>query len=165
MGKRGLDRIKGFNNKQLISNYNRNQQQCNKNQKQNKINQNALSQWGNTEITMYFISDEQKRLNKLNREKSPFNWLTAILISEEGYDLTTQFFWDLIRIEFGWTLRRLPSSCKCGIKLVFQHGLSCKKESFVSLRRNHIRKALLQYCQEKFVKMCLWNHSFNNFSN
>ena len=50
---------------------------------------------------MYFISDEQKRLNKLNREKRPFNWLTAILISEEGYDLTTQFFWDLIRIGFG----------------------------------------------------------------
>ena len=47
------------------------------------------------------LSDEQKRLNKLNREQRPFNCLTAILISGEGYDLTTQFFWDLIRIGFG----------------------------------------------------------------
>ena len=47
------------------------------------------------------LSDEQKHLNKLHREQRPFNLLTAILISEEGYDLTTQFFWDPIRIGFG----------------------------------------------------------------
>ena len=83
--------------------------------------------------------DEQKRLNELNREQRASSWLTTIPLSEEGYDLTKQLFWDLIRIRYGWTLTRLPSNCECGNKFDFQHALSCKKGGFVSLQHNHIR--------------------------
>ena len=65
--------------------------------------------------------------------------MTTIPLSEEGYDLTKQLFWDLIRVSYDWTLTRLPSSCECDIKFDIQHVLSCKKGSFVSLRHNHIR--------------------------
>ena len=65
--------------------------------------------------------------------------MTTIPLSEEGYDLTKQLFWDLIRIRYGWILTRLPSNCECGSKFDIQHALSCKKGSFVSLRYNHIR--------------------------
>ena len=34
------------------------------------------------------FSDEQKRLNELNREQGASSWLTTIPLSEEGYDLT-----------------------------------------------------------------------------
>ena len=85
------------------------------------------------------FSDEQKRLNELNREQGASSWLTTIPLSEEGYDLTKQLFWDLIRIRYGWTLTRLPSNCECGNKFDVQHALSCKKGGFVSLRHNHIR--------------------------
>ena len=65
--------------------------------------------------------------------------MTTIPLSEEGYDLTKQLFWDLIRIRYGWTLTRLPSNCECGNKFDVQHALSWKKGGFVSLRHNHIR--------------------------
>ena len=65
----------------------------------------------------FTLSDEQKRLNELNREQGASSWLTTIPLSEEGYDLTKQLFWDLI-----------------------QYAPSCKKGVFVSLRHNHIRK-------------------------
>ena len=85
------------------------------------------------------LIDEQKRLNELNREQEASSWLTAIPLSEEGYDLTKQLFWDLIRIRYGWTHTRLPSNCECGNKFDVQHALSCKKGGFVSLRDNVIR--------------------------
>ena len=85
------------------------------------------------------FSDEQKRLNELNREQGASSWLTTIPLSEEGYDLTKQLFWELIRIRYGWTLTRLPSNCECGNKFDVQHALSCQKGGFVSLRHNHIR--------------------------
>ena len=75
----------------------------------------------------YTLSDKQKRLNELNREQGASSWLTTIPLSEEGYDLTKQLFWDLIRIRYGWTLTRLPSNCECGNKFDVQHALSCKK--------------------------------------
>ena len=55
------------------------------------------------------LRDEQKRFNELNREQRAFSWLTTIPLSEEGYDLTKQLLWDLIRMRYGWTLRRLPT--------------------------------------------------------
>ena len=73
------------------------------------------------------LSDEQKRLNELNREQGACRWLTTIPLSEEGYNLTKQLFWDLIRIRYGWKLTRLPSNCECGSKFDIQHALSCKK--------------------------------------
>ena len=72
------------------------------------------------------LSDKQKGPNKLNREQGASSWLTTIPLSEEGYDLTKELFWDLIRIRYGWTLTRLPSNCECGNKFDVQHVLSCK---------------------------------------
>ena len=34
------------------------------------------------------LSDEQKRLNELNKEQGTFSCLTTIPLSEKGYDLT-----------------------------------------------------------------------------
>ena len=62
------------------------------------------------------LIDEQKRLNELNREQEASSWLTAIPLSEEGYDLTKQLFWDQIRIRYGWTHTRLSPNCECGNK-------------------------------------------------
>ena len=53
------------------------------------------------------LSDEERRLNELNREQRASSWLTRIPLSEESYDLTKQLFWDLIHIRYGWTLTRL----------------------------------------------------------
>ena len=73
------------------------------------------------------LSNEQKRLNELNREQGAFSWLIAIPLSEEDYDLTIHLFRDLIRIRYGWALTRLPSNCECDMPFDIQHALSCKK--------------------------------------
>ena len=50
------------------------------------------------------FSDQQKRLKKLNQEQEALTGLTPLPILDEGYDLTKQLFWDLIRIRYGWIL-------------------------------------------------------------
>ena len=81
-----------------------------------------------------YLTEEQIRLNNLNQEHGSSSWLTTLPLSEEGYDLTKQLFWDLIRIRYGWTLTKPPAHCDCGEKFYLQHALSCKKGGFVSLR-------------------------------
>ena len=85
------------------------------------------------------FSDQQKRLNELNQEQGALSWLTTLPIFDDGYDLTKQLFWDLIRIRYGWILTRLPTNYECGTKFNIQHALSCKKGGFISLRHNHLR--------------------------
>ena len=70
------------------------------------------------------LSDKQKRLYELNREHGASSWLTTIPLSEEGYDLIKQSFWDLIRIRYCWTFTRLPSNCECGIKFDIQFDIN-----------------------------------------
>ena len=79
----------------------------------------------------YLYCDFNEHLNDLIREQEGSTWLTTIPLSEEGYDLTKQLFWDLIRIRYGCTLTRLPSNCECGIKFDIQHALSCKKVGLI----------------------------------
>ena len=79
------------------------------------------------------------RLNKINQEKSASTWLSTLPLKEEGYSLSKQEFWDLVKIRYGWPLSRSPNMCSCGVKYDFQHSLSCKKGGFVTLRHNHFR--------------------------
>ena len=69
-----------------------------------------------------YLTEEQIRLNNLNQEHGSSSWLTTLPLSE-GYDLTKQLFWDLIRICYGWTLTRLPAYCECGEKSDLQHAV------------------------------------------
>ena len=86
-----------------------------------------------------YLTEEQIRLNNLNQTHGSSSWLTALPLSEEGYDLTKQLFWDIIRIRYAWAITKLPAYCECGEKFDLQHALSCKKGGFVSLRHNSVR--------------------------
>ena len=86
-----------------------------------------------------YLTEEQIRLNNLNQEHGSSSWLTLLPLSEEGYTLTKQLFWNLIRIRYGWTITRLPAYCECSEKFDLQHALSCKKGDFLSLRHNLVR--------------------------
>ena len=86
-----------------------------------------------------YLTEEQIRLNNLNQKHGSSSWLTTLPLPEEGYDLTKQLFWDLIRILYGWKLTKPPVYCECGEKFDLQHALPCKKGGFVSLRHNFVR--------------------------
>ena len=95
----------------------------------------------NTERLQSLIIDlptNKIRLNKINQEKGASTWLSTLPLKEEGYSLSKQEFWDLVKIRYGWPLSRLPNMCSCGAKYDFQHSLSSKKGGFVTLRHNHL---------------------------
>ena len=77
------------------------------------------------------MSDEQRRLNEINRQQGASTWLTTLSIKEEGYTVNKNCFWYLLRLRYGWQLQRLPTT--------LDHALSCKKGGFISLRHNQIR--------------------------
>ena len=82
------------------------------------------------------LNSEQSRTNDLNQETGASAWLTTLTLKQEGYALTKQLFWDLIRIRYGWQLSRTPKFCKCVIRFSLQYALSCKKGGFVSIRHD-----------------------------
>ena len=88
------------------------------------------------------MNEIQLRSNDLNQEIGSSNWLTTLPITDEGYVLNKQQFWDALRIRFNWEIPRLPSNCACGSKFELQHILSCKKGGFVIMRHNNIRDFL-----------------------
>ena len=85
------------------------------------------------------MSDEQRRLNEINRQQGASTWLTTLPIKEEGYTINKNCFWDLLRLRYGWQLQRLPTTCECGTRFTLDHALSCKKGGFISLCHNQIR--------------------------
>ena len=85
------------------------------------------------------MSDEQRRLNEVNRQQGASTWLTTLPIKEEGYTINMNCFWDLLRLRYGWQLQRLQTTCECGTRFTLDHALSCKKGGFISLRHNQIR--------------------------
>ena len=96
------------------------------------------------------FTEPQQRLNSMNQEQGASSWLTTLPIKEEGYDLTKQLFWDLVRMRYNWALPRLPSVCECDIKSDLTHALSCKEGGFVSLWHNHIRNIIALLLTEVF---------------
>ena len=101
---------------------------------QRKQEQNTMLQKVRAEMT-----EQQRKLNSLACEKHASLWLTTLPLKNEGYALTKQQFWDLIRIRYGWQLKRLPVNCECGSSFTVDHAMSCKKGGFISLRHNHLR--------------------------
>ena len=67
------------------------------------------------------------------------NWLTTLPISDFGFKLSNQHFWDAIRLRCGWSIANLPKTCPCGSRFSVQHCMSCKKGIFVSIRHNDLR--------------------------
>ena len=69
--------------------------------KQKIKNQKQRKHQAKLENMRSYLTEEQIRLNNLNQEHGSSSWLTTHPLSEEGYDLTKQLFWDLIRIRYG----------------------------------------------------------------
>ena len=78
-----------------------------------------------------------------------------IPLSEESYDLTKRFFWNLILIRYDWTLPIVY----VGISLIFRMPFVAKIGRFVSLRHTHIRNItsilLKEVCEDVRVELQL----------
>ena len=64
------------------------------------------------------------------------NWLTVLPITEFGFELSKQQFWDSDIV--GKTCN-LPPSCPCGSDFNIKRSMSCKKGGFTYIQLNDLR--------------------------
>ena len=48
------------------------------------------------------MNDKEKRLVDISTLTGVSNWLTVLPITEFGFELSKQQFWDSIRLPYGW---------------------------------------------------------------
>ena len=114
------------------------------------------------------MNSDQTRLLELSQETGASSWLTALPLLDEGYDLNKQCFQDLLRIRYGWSLKRFPVTCECGSIFNIDHALTCKKGGFISLRHNEVRnitaKLLSEVCHDVTIEPMLQPLTGENLS-
>ena len=57
------------------------------------------------------LSINKTCLSKIKQKKGASTWLSTLPLKEEGYSLSKQEFWDLVKIRYGWPLLRLSNMC------------------------------------------------------
>ena len=55
-----------------------------------------------------------------------FKLLTILPITEFGFELSKQQFWNSIRLQYGWEISNLPTLCLRGSEFDIQYSMSCK---------------------------------------
>ena len=80
-----------------------------------------------------------QRAVESSKECGASSWLTALPISEHGFDLHKGAFRDALCLRYGWQPPLLPAHCVCGKQFSVDHALSCPCGGFPSIRHNEIR--------------------------
>ena len=73
------------------------------------------------------------------RQTGSSSWLSAIPLSEHGFNMNKKEFQDALALRYNHPIRGLPSQCPCGQKFDVHHALNCKRGGFVISRHNEIR--------------------------
>ena len=102
------------------------------------------------------MNARELKLNDNSQEKGTSNWLTVIPLSDQGFSLNKQQFWDAIRLRYGWFIANLPTNCVCGASFDTQHCMNCKKGGFVTMRHNELRdltaNMLTEVCKDVAIE-------------
>ena len=89
-------------------------------------------------------------------------------ITEHGFELSKQQFWDSVRLHYGWEIANLPTFSPCGSKFDIQHGMSFKKGGFLSIRHNDLRdltaRILSEVCKDTEIESKLLPLSGENLN-
>ena len=67
------------------------------------------------------INERKKRLVKMSTEKGVSKRLTILPITEHGFELSKQQFWDSVSLQYGLEIKDLPTFCPCGSKFDIRH--------------------------------------------
>ena len=84
-----------------------------------------------------------QRAIEVSTEKGASTWLTALPLSDYGFNLHKGAFRDALCLRYGWLPQHLPSRCVCDQKFTIEHALSCSRGGFPSIRHNEIRDIIL----------------------
>ena len=72
-------------------------------------------------------------------------------ISDFGFELSKQHFYDAIRLRYERSIANSPITYPCCSRFSIQHCMSCKKGGFISAKCNDLR-GLTAKCYPKFTK-------------
>ena len=86
-------------------------------------------------------------------EDGASSWITAIPVTDFGFNLHKQAFRDALCLRYGLPLSRLPSHCVCGVPFSIDHAFTCPKGVFSIIRHNRIRDLLADLLTE--VCLCV----------
>ena len=75
-------------------------------------------------------------------------WLTALPVKSNGFYLEKQAFWDAVFIPYNIPLRRLPTTCVCGLAFNIQHAMNCPRGGFIISRQNELRDLTAEIANE-----------------
>ena len=84
------------------------------------------------------LNPPQQRLFDLSCEKGCFTWLSALPISEYGFNLHKVAFRDAFSLCYGWQPSNMPLSCNCGSKFTVGHAMTCHMGGYPTIRHNEI---------------------------
>lgn len=85
---------------------------------------------------------ESRKANELAQTKGASNWLTALPLEKENFNLSKREFFDAIAVRYKWQMKNLPSTCPCSKSFTIDHALSCPKGGFIYKRHNELRDTI-----------------------
>ena len=85
------------------------------------------------------LSTQLQRQFHIANEKGVSSWLTALPISNHGFNLHKRAFWDALCLRYGWQPSSLPTTCACDTPFSIEHCLNCHQGSFTIICHNGIR--------------------------
>ena len=65
------------------------------------------------------MNDKEKCLVDISALTGVSDWSTVLPITEFGFELSKQPFWDSIRLRYGWENMQSTNICHCGRNLIF----------------------------------------------
>ena len=86
------------------------------------------------------MNARELNLNDNSQEKGTSNWLTVLPLSDQGFSLNKQQFWNAIRLRYDLFITNLPTNCVCGASFDAQHCMNCKKGGFATMRHQRITR-------------------------
>ena len=84
------------------------------------------------------LSPQLQWLFDIPNEKNVSSWLTALPISDHGFNLHKRAFWVALCLCYGWQPSSLPTTCTCGTSFSIEHCLNCHQGGFTIIRHNGI---------------------------
>ena len=84
------------------------------------------------------MNDKEKCLVDVSTLTGVSNW-SLLPITEFGFELSKQPFWDSTKLRNGWEDMQSTNICPCGRKFDIQHSMNCKKFSFIYIQLNDLR--------------------------
>jgi hypothetical protein len=94
------------------------------------------------------MKPEQRIRVKAQVDSKGMAWMNALPLESESFDLSAEQWRDRVALQYGWSLKALPSSCDgCGKKFSTDHALMCMNGGNVKWGHDQVRDVCAELSQ------------------